>query len=99
MPVPVQKKYLSVINWYLERKSSKRVTAQRLRRWAIIFTTIAAAGLVVTAFSAGEQWAKHLGTISSVFLVKKRFSEQICVHFSHFIHFSLLIPKIFNIEL
>jgi hypothetical protein len=65
----VQAKYLSVISWYLQRKSSARITARRLRRLAIMLTTIGAAGFVVTAMNAGEQWAKVLGTSSSALLV------------------------------
>ena len=65
----IQTKYLIVINWYLQRKSDKRIIAQRLRRLAIILITIASTGLVVTSISAGEQWAKVLGTSSSALLV------------------------------
>ena len=36
-----QKKHQSVIAWYLQRKSDKRVTAQRFRRLAIRLIAIA----------------------------------------------------------
>jgi len=65
----VQEKYISVIDWYLQRKEQKRTIAQFLRRLSIIMVSIAATGLVVTAICAGDHWAKYLGTVSSSILV------------------------------
>ncbi len=65
----LQDRYCSVIGWYLRRKGSKKVLAQIFRSLAIIFTTVATVGLIVTAMHAGEPWAKIVGTVSSALLV------------------------------
>jgi len=65
----VQKNYISVINWYLTRKSGKRAAAQWLRRIAIILSTLAALGMVITAIHAGKEWAEITGAGASALLV------------------------------